>query len=199
MKRRYWLAGALILISVGVLAYFLAGEVRDYVLLPLAYQLWVLWQVYRTVPQQLLWMVIVLVLLYLTVSIFYGTSLRKSQAQQQYDFRGAVESLSVAITNRSRGIYFKWRLANILANVAAYILKAQERRLPGRRLTGRDWNPPPGVEAFLDAGINTTFADYPVPGFFQPPPETPFDIDLEPVVAFLESELEMDKHDSHRS
>jgi len=198
MRRRV-IAGLLILIGVGALAYFLADEMRDNILLPLAYQLWFVGQLYRTVPQQLIWLIVIILLLYLTVSIFYNTALRKPVEQQRFAHRGAVEALSVAIANRQRGIYFKWRIANLLATVAAYILKYQERRLPGRRLTGRDWTPPPQVDAYLEAGLNTTFADYPAPNLFQPPPVTPFDIDLEPVVAFLETELEMEQHDSHHS
>jgi hypothetical protein len=192
--RRIFIAGGVLVIA-GWLAYTFSDVVREDVVLPLAYRLWFLVQAYRAVPQQVYWAILLIALLYFIVSIVYGTSLIGPQEEQRSVPRGQVEQLAEAIEHRGKGIYFKWRIANLLAEIAAYILNYQERRSPGRKLSGRDWNPPPAVNTYLDAGINTTFADYPSPGLFKPRPVTPFDIDIEPVVDFLESELEMNQHD----
>ena len=94
---------------------------------------------------------------------------------------------------RQRGVYFKWQIANLLAEIAMNILNYQERLLPGRKLLGRIRKLPPEVEKYLDAGVNTTFADYPAPQRFRRTPTTPFDVDLDLVVGYLE----MDEHDDH--
>jgi len=57
-----------------------------------------------------------------------------------------------------------------------------------RTLKGRDWNPPPGVQDYLETGLNGSFADYPLTVR-----NTPFDVDVEKVVAYLESLLEMNR------
>jgi len=195
-RRRIALYGAIVLL-VGVLAYSFAGTVREFIILPLAYYLWELGRFYRAIPQQLYWAALIVIVLYFVVITLYDISLGTDSGRRGRPHRGPVESLSQALEQRQRGIYFKWQIANMLAEVAMNILNYQERLLPGRRLKGRVRKLPPEVEKYLDAGIHTTFADYPTPSRFRRTPTTPFDIDLELVVGYLEFELETDEHDDH--
>ncbi len=57
-----------------------------------------------------------------------------------------------------------------------------------KTLKGRDWNPPPGVQDYLEAGLNNSFADYPLSRKI-----TPFSVDVEIVVNYLESQMEMNR------
>jgi hypothetical protein len=164
------------------------------IILPLAYYFWQLLQVYRAVPQQLFWAALVVVSLILLLPALLNFSLGRMEQEKQPDRRGQVESLAQGLEHRGRGIYFKWQLANMLGELAQRILAQQERLLPGRKLQGRDWQPPPEVANYLDAGLNSTFADYPVPGRFGRRPATPLDIDPESVVSYLETQWETDEH-----
>jgi len=184
-----------LLLAAAVFAYAFAETVRDNLIAPLAYDFWELGQIYRAIPQQIYWVALIVVVLALTLLTINDLTIRSGSPEKRAVLRGPVESLSRSLEQRNRGIYFKWQIANQLAGLAADILSHQQRLLPGRKLRGRDWNPPPEVEKYLDAAINTTFADYPVPGRFGARPVTPFDTDIEPVLDFLEAELEADEHD----
>ena len=194
-KRRFALLG-LALLCAGLLAYLFAGTVRDLLILPLAYYLWQLLQVYRAVPQQLFWAALVVVGILVALPTLLDISLKSREKEKQPDRRGQVELLAQALEHRGRGIYFKWQLANTLGELAQRILAYQERLLPGRKLRARDWAPPAEVEAYLDAGLNTTFADYPLRGRLGGLPDSPLDIDPELVVNYLESQWESDEHDT---
>lgn len=193
MRRRLAILG-LVVIGTGLLAYLLAGTVRDQIILPMAYYLWQLLQFYRAVPQQLLWAALVIVGLLVLLPTLLGFSLGGRDRDRKPDRRGPVETLAQALDKRGPGIYFRWQLANMLGELAQRMLAHQERLLPGRKLRGHEWAPPPEVDRYLDAGLNTTFADYPVPGRLGRRPQTPLDIDPESVVSYLESQWETDEH-----
>jgi hypothetical protein len=197
MKRRQLILYGGLLLAAGVLALSFAGSVREFIILPLAYYVWQLGRFYRAVPQQLYWAALIVAVFYFVVITLYDISLGSESGRKDPPHRGPVESLSRALDQRQRGVYFKWQIANMLAEIAMNILNYQERLLPGRKLLGRTRNLPPEVEKYLDAGVNTTFADYPAPNRFRRSPSTPFDVDLDLVVGYLESELEMDEHDDH--
>jgi hypothetical protein len=46
------------------------------------------------------------------------------------------------------------------------------------------------VGAYLESGLTRTFADFPRQRRFSRLPDTPFDIDLNQVISYLESQLE---------
>lgn len=197
MKRRQIAVLGGIGLLAGVLAFSFAGTVREFIILPMAYYLWELGRFYRAVPQQLYWAALIVIVLYFVAITLYDMSLGADSGRKDSPHRGRVEALARALEQRHRGVYFKWHIANMLAEVAINILNHQERLLPGRKLQGRIHNPPPEVEEYLHAGISTTFADYPTPGRFRRPSATPFDVDLDLVVGYLESELETDEHDDN--
>jgi hypothetical protein len=190
---------AAVLLAAAVLAYSFAETVRDRLIAPLAYDFWQLGHYYRAIPQQIFWAGLIMVVLYLILLTVSDFTLRSGGGEKRAVRRGPVESLARNLEQRNQGIYFKWQIANQLAGLALDILKHQKRLFPGRKLRGRDWNPPPEVEKYLDAALNTTFADYPLPRRLGPRPITPFDADIEPVLDFLESELETDEHDPRHS
>jgi hypothetical protein len=91
----------------------------------------------------------------------------------------------------SRGVYFKWQIARMLSEIALD-LQELHTHSPSRALNFDDRSVSPEVCRYLDAGLNTSFAEYPLSGPFRTRPETPFDLHLDPVLEYLESQMEMD-------
>jgi hypothetical protein len=137
----------------------------------------------KVIPQQVLWLLLIILILYIAVGSFYGKiSQPGSKRVDASPVIGPVEARMRWIEEKKRGIYFKWQMANLLGNVYQSIqnLSSNETTAPSQE-----------VQDFFDAGLNTTYADYPVPGLFEKKPPTPFDIPLERVVEFIEEQMEI--------
>jgi hypothetical protein len=193
---------ALIAASAGVLvlAFLLRAAVYEGVILPLAQLFWWLRVLYRAVPQVVYWVILIVVLVYLVISTF---ALHLPEIQRSGNSGGLrvgkVQQVSFWLTRSRRGIFSRWQVANLLANIALDILSSRSssgRR--GLRLAGAGWDPPPQVQGYLETALKTTYADYPRPGVFSGEPHTPLDSDPEPIVDYLESLME-DGHDHQHS
>jgi hypothetical protein len=198
MKSRWLLIAGGLLLGAALLAYSFAETVRQAVILPVLYFLWRAAQFYHAIPQQLVWAALIVIVVYFVGSMLVDLSLAKGQERETIVRRGRVESLAQTLDRRNEGTYFKWQVANLLGELALDILTYQERLLPGRRLQGRGWQPPREVARYLDAGLNTTFADYPASrplGKRMPSPN--FDTDLDLVLDYVESQLEPEGPDDH--
>jgi len=154
-----------------------------------AYIAWSVNVIGQVIPQQILWFLLLLVIFYIAVGSFYGKRDTAGFAPLNADpLEGPVERLARWIEKRRRGTYFNWQIANLLGRVHRHIQESAPRGTSGRV-------PLPGqVQAYLDAGQHTTYADYPLPPLFGKTTPTPFDIPLEPVVDYLEENLEI-KHE----
>ena len=108
---------------------------------------------------------------------------------------GRVEVLSVWMDKTRKGIYFKWLVANRLGKIAHLILANRDtskQRLLVEPLVGTDWNPREPLQAYLEAGLHSSFADYPRRNkwFSSSISPTPFDLDVKDVIEYLESQVE---------
>ena len=197
MNRRQWLLLASAFMLSLILAYFLSDLIQAFIVTPVAYFLWALYILYHMVPQPFYWGVLIFVLLFIYISTIYKKLPDiSSQTNNKHSSEGPIQNLVRMLEKRQGGVYFKWYLAHTLANVATFILDYQERRTSGYKLEGRDFRPPQNVRDYLEAGVNSTFADYPMRGgLFAQVPKTPYDTEIESVVAFLETELE-NEHDN---
>ncbi|MBI5354532.1 MAG: hypothetical protein HZB50_17975 [Chloroflexi bacterium] len=138
------------------------------------------------IPQPVLWVLLLVLILYIAVGSFYGKRFWDNKIQRKLGPSiGPVEARARWIEERSRGTYFKWRLANLLGRVYQAIQEAN------RYDKSKDDSVPARVHDYLDAGLNTSFADYSLPKLFQKKEETPLDMDLEEVVDYLEEQLEI--------
>lgn len=163
------------------------------VIIPLAYVWWVLTLYYHLLPQGVIWILLIFIILFTAlrgllpeIPIGRPIPLKKKKVQ------GPIESLSELIHKGSEGNYYKWSVANRLGRAARELLDQREgRQLKKKftRLTGRSWLPPNEVAAYLEAGLNGTFADYPKRSWSRSP-RTPLDLDPQQVIEYLESELE---------
>lgn len=193
MTLRHWLllTGASILSA--VLAFRLSSVVYAMIVLPLTYLLWLLKMLYLALPGFIWWSLLALAVVYILVtSLLPGIRFTGRTRLPLRPTRGGVENLSLWVKKSRRGTYFKWLVANRLGRIAHEIL---ENRLAGKKrsffdpLTGPDWTPAPGAQAYLEAGLQGSFADYPRgnPYFRQTKP-TPLDHDVKAVIEYLETQ-----------
>jgi hypothetical protein len=203
MKRSPVLLVILWLVGAWVLAFPLRSAVERLVVEPLVYMLWMLGILYRAIPQPVVWLVVLLIMFYVALGSFYGKPRQGvGRIAKSPPTRGPLESLSLLLAQKTPGVYFKWQIGRTLGEIA---LDLQELREHAR---SRDLHfadeTPPEVQRYLDAGLNTSFADYPyegglpILGWFHRAPKTPFDMGPESVVAYLESQMES-QNDSRRS
>jgi hypothetical protein len=194
-RRRILFTLAGLAFSAGI-AFLLRDAILETVIVPLAYLWWVIGLYYRLVPQALVWIALIfIVLLSSARAILISIPVKRKTMQKRGTAVGPIEHLSVLVEKRGRGIYYKWLIANRLGKVARELLEQREQHATKRftRLTGRNWRPPAGVEAYLESGLNGSFADYPQPRWLYPQP-TPLDQDPRPVVEYLEDEMEIGRH-----
>ena len=215
MRRQLRWAGLLLLMFLAalILAFLLRDVVEQLVLRPLLYLGWLLGIVYRLIPQPVLWLLLVLLMIYRVLGgLVARLVIPEPSPLRSKPIQGPVAALAMQIERKDGGIYFKWQIARALGRLALDLqelrqhvrrrsLEFDETRPPRVAATGRLT---PQVRRYLEAGLNTSFSDYPLPsgltlpgGFSLPgritsPPPTPFDGDIGPVIDYLEAEMEND-------
>jgi hypothetical protein len=188
--------GMLIVFAVllaSVIAFELRDMIKDAIILPLAYLFWLLNLYYRTVPQVILWVILVVIVSRAALkNLLLVRSPREINKVKLEPVVGPVESLSLLLGKSGKGIYYKWLIANRLGKVAREMLDQREGRRARKGfliLSGRDWFPPQDVETYLESGLNGSFADYPQPRWSRPQ-FTPLDVAPQKIIDYLETELE---------
>lgn len=176
-----------IFIMLAIIFFYFRKAIVGAVITFAAYIVWSLNIVGSVIPQQVLWILMLLLILYIAVGSFYGKHSESRPSQKNaVPVVGPVEARARWIDERQRGTYFKWLLANLLGKVHQHI---QESVFYGNP---RDVSLIPSqIQDYLNAGLNTTYADYSTPNLFQKTETTPLDIQLDQVVDYLEDELEI--------
>jgi len=212
MNRKLWLGVFGILFSLAM-AFLLRDVVDQVIIRPAAYFLWVLGTLYRMIPQPVLWFLLVLVLVYLAIGrLARLIDVREPMSRRDSPISGPVRELALQIERKEGGVYFKWKIANILGQLA---LEIQELRFHNvkQKLELDQKKILPEVRDYLEAGLYTNFTDYPFRGglastwlSFLPKRlrsllgitdsliaiTTPFDNDISLVIEYLEQEMEND-------
>jgi hypothetical protein len=200
LRRPVVWVGAAILVLSWVLAFPLRDVLENAVILPLAYALWVLGLFYKAMPQAIWWGLLVLVvIIMLFSSLAPGERFAPLQGLKRPAARGPVEDLALTIQKRSRGVYFKWLVANRLGKLAYNMLVQREgerSRSVFAPLLGSDWHPPDSLGAYLETGLHGSFSDYPQSPGSRFSGATPLDLEPEDALAFLESQMEA-RRDRH--
>lgn len=196
--RIFILAGALALAL--VLAFAMQEVIRETVIIPLTYFMWVLGIYYRAFPQIILWVCLVVIVLLMLFGSLDSNFPRKEQVEDESKpVQGPVEGLAVLLEKARGGIYVKWQVAHRLGKLARDLLIQRGDRVNSKvvaPLSGRDWRPSDTVGEYLEVGLNGSFADYPNPRWpFSRPQKTPLDLDVNEAVEFLEEQMETnDRH-----
>ncbi len=194
MTRR-WAALAGVIVIATLLAFPLREAVHEAIVVPVAYLLWALGLLYRSLSQGI-WWVILIVLVILILARSLAPQLRppgKALPSSKPVF-GQVQVFAGWLNKSGSGIYFKWLIANRLGKLAYQILLQrgnEKRRSVFEPLTGPDWHPTADLQNYLQSGLQRSFADFPNPRkFFAPPAKTPLDLDINNAVDFLESQID---------
>lgn len=191
-RRRLILLGVFFLVAAG-LAFYVQNIVMAALFVPISYIWWGITILYHSVAQILYWILLLVGVALMAFGSLYGKGWgRKLVPEESIPPKGPLESTAGQISRAGGGIYYKWLIANRMGKLARSILNHRngEEVGPGSPLTGRDWDPPTEVESYLEAGLTRTFADFPRQKRFSPPPVTPFDVDLNQVIKYLESQME---------
>ena len=198
------LAGLAVLAAL-VIAFLMRDVVEQAIIRPAIYLFWMLSVLYRFVPQPVLWLLLVLIMIYLAlgrlVSKFETPA--APRAHKSNPVQGPVDELASRIERKDEGIYFKWQIARTLGHLAID-LQDLRQHTHSRKLEFNNAKANPRVRHYLDAGLNTSFSEYPLarglslpgglalPGSSKTMRSTPFDGDIGPMIDYLESEMEND-------
>lgn len=191
MNRRLILA----ILLAGLLAYVLRDFIEETFIQPLLYMVWILRLYYEAFPQAFLWIILVVAVILMEASSLASdlTPLRKRMVVGKPAV-GPVESLAAWLTRAPHGLYFKWLIAHRLGRLSRALVafrSRQEASPAWEPLAGPGWDPPGEVAAYLQSGLNGSFADYPRPRWpFQKQSPTPLDIDPAKAIDYIESKME---------
>lgn len=192
LRRRPFFIFLFILFSL-IAAFVFRKMIYQAVIVPLAYLWWLITLYYHVLPQAGIWIVLIFIILFTAVrGLLMELPIGRTTLLKKKTSQGPVETLSALIHKTDQGSYYKWTIANRLGRVARELLDQREgRQLKQKftRLNGRDWNPPQDVEAYLETGVNGSFADYPKRTWSRSP-RTPLDLNPQQVIEYLESEME---------
>ncbi|HWQ12370.1 MAG TPA: hypothetical protein VNL77_06195 [Roseiflexaceae bacterium] len=166
------------------------GAVRDAVVAPLLLLLWGASLLLGSLPQALLWGLLVLLAAVLAVRSLSGLRVPALRRRTVPGPAGRTAAWLRLVQLTGRDEYARWRLAQRLAQLAVELLAEREGLPPQqarRRLEDPSLDAPPAVRAYLRAGLVA----------YQPRPGSqgrilrggPLDVDLERVVHWLEGLL----------
>jgi hypothetical protein len=189
--RRNLIIGGVILAAL-ILAPFANLIITELILEPAAYYLWGLRQIFKVIPQSAYWLFLIGCLSFLAflflVTDFFRSRPKKAAAGKT---PGPVEILTNQLVRTQDSNYFKWLVANRLAKTALKILIRNngEDENSYRGFSDLDWDPPPIVRKYLETGKNSSFMEYREGRrYFKSRKSTPFDIDINEVIEYLETE-----------
>jgi len=190
-KARIAFLVVLMLAAVG-LAFALIGPARELIILPIARFLWLAKGVYGSIPEAESWVFVLIIVGLIFLFVLLRTEWTERElAEKRSPFLGDVQQLSFWIDRGHKGSYSRWHLARRLADLALEILESRGANVKAtRRLSGPGWNPPPGVQRYLETALRTTYADYSRNSATES--DSSLDADVSSVIAYLESLLEND-------
>ncbi len=199
-RRRLTLIGLFLLAF--ITAFFLRDVVERTIITPLAYLWWVLRLYYLSFPQYMLWIVLILIVVFAAMSsLMPEVRSGKTEKPAPVIIHGQIASLANWMNKSNRGgIYYKWLIANRLGKTAREILAQRDGQAVSKKfgpLNGRNWLPPQEIDAYLETGLNGSFANFPQPSRWAKPHSTPLDVDPRQVIDYLEDEMET-SHDRNR-
>ena len=184
MTKRRWRIFIFGLLLSAVLAFFLRDVVHSVLIVPLAYLAWVGAIYYSFIPQVIIWIIVLITLTVILLANFVPEPrFIKPRKEKVKPIQGQVEALANWMIKAPEGIYFKWLIAHRLGGIARGLNEMSGRQ--SRVQVGEE-----AVKKYLDAGLNTSFVDYPRPAYpFQRPARTVMDLDPKDAVDYLESQL----------
>lgn len=194
MNRRL-VIGLVILAIAALLGYAMRETIQRTVIEPVVYFWWVVGIYYDSFPQALIWIILVVVVVMIELGSFFAdVRVADGKRASHKPVQGPVESLAGWFLRTSDGLYFKWLIAQRLGKLSRELIAFNARQAAPsahEALHGPGWEPSDEVAAYLESGLNGSFADYPRPRWsFQRPSLTPLDLDPDTAINYIESRLE---------
>jgi len=192
---RYRLAIFIIILIIGVFFAPLAFQIfHSLIIEPAAYYWWAIKQVTQVIPQSAYWVFTITSLGFVVLWIqFRNQILGKSKNENIPSNSGSVQNFAADISQSGKSNFFKWVIANHLANLTLKILD-QQNGFDGeksRNFLTSNWNPPQGVRKYLEAGLHNSFVAYHNKRrLLRKQDKTPFELDLSLVIDYIESLME---------
>jgi hypothetical protein len=161
---------------------------------PIAYCLWGLEQVFRVIPQSIYWIVIIISQMMIVYYLIIRSLFKREKAIGVTEKnKGSVEKLAEYIHQSDNSDYFKWVIANHLANLRLQMVNQENGFTDNdsRNNLGNNQDLPPDILQYFNAGLNQSFMAYRKKRkLFVKPVETPFELDLDDIIKYLESSME---------
>lgn len=198
MKIKQFVVPALfIVVGAILLSFLLTGLARDYIILPLTKLFWLAKGLYVSIPQSLCWgSLLVVVIFTFGFIMLYSDWSRPNERKHHPVHPGEVEMLAVCIARTRKRILSRWQLARRLGEISLELIKnLGTRDSEPRSLEGTGWNPPPSIQAYLETGLRTGYADYARDSAKLHKPSLSIDVNL--VVEYLESLMEYEHDQSN--
>jgi hypothetical protein len=190
MKKQLWRFGILLIVAI-LLAPFSVDFVREVIVIPLLYLIWILRFLFDTISQDSLWLfILVLIALVMLFSLIDKGRFRPLRPPPLSPQPGRVESWETLLRQSQQDDYFRWRLAQQLQRLTLAIMAHQSgETLHQTRLALRhgQLKMPPRVLAYFQASLQPLgYLPQPRTLFSAPPPPSPLHLDPNQVVQFLE-------------
>lgn len=192
MSRRLAVTGGL-LIALALAVLCLQSIILELLVVPAVY-LWVSVRLFlQGVPSSTYWaMFLAAAALAFILSIFRRVKFPDIRRTETAPIRGQVEEIAGNIYAARKSIFSKWLLANRIVELARAIMKQRRSREYTDRtndLDGEDWDPPENLRAYFEAGANRFFLEIRRRRYFWRSQKTPFEVDLNEVIEFLETKM----------
>jgi hypothetical protein len=187
-RKRLLIVGAAVLLAI-LMAWAIAGFVRQNLLIPTLELAWLLQNYYKMIPQSWQWGILVAIVL--VGALFSLSSVRTSFSTAWLRTRRIQtpgSELAFWLARIDQGQYQRWFVAHRLATLARELLHEQGIQIErGDTLTGPGWNPPQDVQKYLQAAL------YSSPKTFDTAAKTAgltTDPNVEEVIQYLETYAE---------
>jgi hypothetical protein len=188
----------LALLLAGLLGLIATGAISDVVVVPLLFLWWFARVVYESLPQALLWGVLVAIAVLLLAKSLSWSAAPLPTVEPQVDSYGPMADWSRWLRDSSRDDHARWRLARRLSQLAVETLAFREQCPPheiGRRLDDGSLDVTPELRAYLRAGLSPYAPrpkqrrrlGQPAP---DPAPARPFATDPKLIIDYLEHTLQ---------
>lgn len=204
MNKRFLFLISLILIVAVLFTPLFEQFVREVIVIPFLYLLWIGRFLFEAVPQVVLWAAFsVILMLIMLMSLWRKTRPEPQRYKQTNAAHGRIEPWLELIQKAERDSYFKWRLAQGLQKLALDML-AYQADLPlkqvRQQLKEGELRLPPEVQAYFQASLKSLGYLSTPRRFFSSKAETsPLDLDPARVVECLEGLTSESINSSNRS
>ena len=187
---------ALALLLVGLLSLVFRDFVREAIVTPVAYAVWIVGLLIESLPQAILWTFFLAIVLFMAIgSLITRPKPAGKAGSVGADRRGQVEVLARRIDLAAGGYYFRWHLARRLRDLAVDAIAYRQRlthEQVQQQLEAGTLDMPPAIRAYFQAELTlgpvSRMSD--LRHRLRPrTPAAPLDLDPEEVVRYLERTL----------